>query len=59
MKNIIDEITLKMTDGREIRVSEYGGSWTQYGVTQEEMLPPQFLEEFWKLLLEWQMVDVA
>jgi len=58
MKDIIDEVIFKMQDGRKVKVSEYGGSWAQYGVTQDEMLEPQFLDEFWKLLLEWQMVDV-
>lgn len=54
---MIDEIVFKMADGREVKVSEYGGGWTQYNVTQREMLDPQFLDEFWKLLLEWQMVE--
>jgi hypothetical protein len=57
MKEIIDEIIFKMQDGRKVKVSEYGGSWTQYGVTQDEMLEPQFLDEFWRLLLDWQMID--
>jgi hypothetical protein len=58
MKEIIDEVIFKMQDGRKVKVSEYGGSWTQYGVTKEEMLKPRFLDEFWKLLLEWQIVDI-
>jgi len=58
MKEIIDEVIFKMQDGRKVKVSEYGGGWTQYGVTKDEMLEPQFLEQFWKLLLEWQLVDV-
>ena len=91
MKDIIDEVILKMEDGRKIKVftsftdgfallfasrtlafglwftsftddfvlrSEYGGSWTQYGVTKDEMLSPQFWEELWKLLFKWQMVEI-
>jgi len=57
MKNTIEKITFKMNDGRKINVSEYGGSWIQYGVTRKEMLSPMFLEELWKVLLYWQMVD--
>lgn len=59
MKNTIEEIILKMVDGRIVKVSEYGGGWIQYGVTKNEMLPPSFLDEFWKLLLKWQMVDTG
>jgi hypothetical protein len=57
MERTIDEVIFKMKDGREVKVSEYGGGWCQYNVTSDEMLDPQFVEEFWRLLLEWQMIE--
>lgn len=54
---MIEEITFTMKDGREVKVSEYGGGWTQYNVKRKEMLDPRFLDALWQLVVEWDLVD--
>lgn len=57
MESKIDEVIFKMKDGREVKVSEYGGGWCQYNVTVDEMLDPQFVDELWYLLNECIRLD--
>jgi len=53
----IDEVVFKMKDGRKVKVSEYGGGWTQYNVTRDEMLDSQFLDELWQLLYDYEFIE--
>ena len=56
MTDLIEEVVFKLEDGRIINVFPYGESWTQSGATVP--LDPEFLDEFWSLMVVFEMVMV-